>query len=265
MIANARMYSVNAATAEAWDTLLRWVISRADVAYEVIDYPPPQPLPALWARADLGCAFMCGYPLSKADPAPTVLAAPIPSPPAYRSEAVYWTNLVARKDGPVRTLDDALGKRMAFTTPESQSGYQAPRELLAQQGRAQLFAATVGPLVTPRRVVEAVLAGDADIGPVDSYAFDLMRHHEPQWLAPLAVVAATARTPIPPLVGAPSLPAEDAQRLTEALLAMAEARELGHVRDALLLRGFAPAAVSHYDVLREAAQAADALGYVTLA
>jgi ABC-type phosphate/phosphonate transport system substrate-binding protein len=264
MIANARMYAVNAAAAEAWDALLRWVISCAGVAYDVVAWPPPQPLPALWARADLGCAFMCGYPLSKADPAPTVLAAPIPSPPPYRGEAVYWTNFVARKDGPVRTLEDAFGKRMAFTTPDSQSGYQAPRELFAQQGRAPLFAATVGPLVTPRRVIEAVLAGDADVGPVDSYAFDLVLHHEPEWVAPLAVVATTARTPIPPLVGAPTLAAQDARRLTDALLAVGEARELADVRAALLLRGFAPATGTDYAVLRQAAQAADDRGYPRL-
>lgn len=258
------MYSVNAATAEAWDALLRWVISCADVAYAVVAYPPPQPLPALWSRADLGCAFMCGYPLSRTSPAPTVLAAPIPSPPAYRGEAVYWTNLVARKDGPLRSLADALGKRMAYTTPDSQSGYQAPRELFAQEGRTPLFSATVGPLVTPRRVVEAVLAGDADVGPVDSYALDLMRRHEADWLAPLAVVATTARTPIPPLVGAPNLPREDFRRLTAALLAVAEARELADVREALLLRGFAPASAGDYDVLREAARAADARGYPAL-
>lgn len=258
------MYTVNAATREAWDALLRWVISCAGVAYEVIDYPPPQPLPALWSRADLGCAFMCGYPLSRADPAPTVLAAPIPSPPAYRGEAVYWTNLVARSDGPVRSLADAFGKRMAYTTPESQSGYQAPRELFARQERTPLFSAIVGPLVTPRRVVEAVLAGDADAGPVDSYAFELMQRHEPEWLAPLLVVATTPRTPIPPLVGAANLPAEDARRLTAALLAVGGAGELADVRDALLLQGFAPACATDYAVLREAAQAADALGYPAL-
>jgi ABC-type phosphate/phosphonate transport system substrate-binding protein len=258
------MYSVNAATLEAWDALLRWVISAADVAYDVIDYPPPQPLPALWARADLGCAFMCGYPLSKANPAPTVLAAPIPSPAPYEGKAVYWTNLVARGDGPVRTLEDAFGKRVAFTALESQSGYQAPRELFAQQGRAPLFSSTVGPLVTPRRVIQAVLAGDADVGPVDSYAWDLLRHHEAAWLSPLTVIATTTPTPIPPLVGAPTLPAEDARRLRDALLAVGNARELADVRDALLLRGFAPATVADYQVLRAAAQAADARGYPTL-
>ena len=38
-----------------------------------------------------------------------------------------------------------------------------------------LFEATVGPLVTPRRVVEAIVSGEADAGPLDSYFHDLLR------------------------------------------------------------------------------------------
>ena len=267
-IANARMYSVNPATAEAWRSLLSWVVARADVAVEVIDYPAPQPLPALWARDDLACAFMCGYPISRSAAPPTVLAAPIPSPAEYGARPVYWTYLVARRDGPVQTLADAFGRRFAYTTPDSQSGYQAPRALFAAylgERATPLFSATVGPLITPRRVVDAVLAGEADLGPVDSYAFDLMRLHEPSRVERLAVIAGTAPTPIPPLVGAPALPLAEATRLMNALLSVAEARELAGVRDALLLRGFAAASAADYAVLREAALGADAKGYPSLA
>lgn len=266
-VANARMYSVDATVAQAWRSLLQWVVDRARVDVEVIDYPPPQPLPALWKRDDIACVFMCGYPLSQRSPPPAVLAAPIPSPPAYGGRAIYWTNLIVREDGAVRTLDDTLGKRMAFTTPDSQSGYQAPRSLFAPYAKARglpLFAQTIGPLVTPRRVVEAVLAGEADAGPVDSYAFDLMRHHEGDWMSPLRVVATTPPMPIPPLVGASDIAQSDAARLRDALLSVAGCDELAPLRDALLLRGFAPATAASYAILREAADAATAAGYRTL-
>ena len=266
-VANARMYAVNPTVAEAWRSLLRWVVERAQVDVEVIDYPAPQPLPALWQRDDLGCAFMCGFPLSRAKPVPVVLAAPIPSPAAYRGEAVYWTNLVARKDGAVRAIEDSFGRRIAFTTPDSQSGYQAMRAFFAPYAKERgspLFATAAGPLVTPRRVVEAVLAGDADLGPVDSYAFDLMQHHEPDLIAPLKVVAITPRTPIPPLVGAATLAPLDATRLRDALASVEPAPDLVAVREALLLRGFAPVTAATYDALRAAAAAADAAGYPVL-
>src|SRR5207302_10297244 len=152
MIANARMYAINAPVASAWRALLEWVIARAGVHCEIIDYPPPQPLSALWARHDLACAFMCGYPLARTMPTPVVLAAPVPSPATYRGAPVYWTDFIVRADSPIRQLTDIFGRRFAFTNEESQSGYQAPRALLAPYAGAKgsrLFAATVGPLVTP--------------------------------------------------------------------------------------------------------------------
>ena len=96
-----------------------------------------------------------------------------------------------------------FGKRFAYSAEDSQSGYHAPRRLLAPYARARglpLFASTVGPLITPRRVVEAIIAGDADAGPLDSYALDLMRLNEPALTTRLRTVGSTLPTPIPPLV-----------------------------------------------------------------
>ena len=271
LIANARMYSLNAATREAWRGLLQWVIDRAAVDAEVIDYPAPQPLPALWARADLGCAFMCGYPLARAQPTPTVLAAPRPSPARYGGQAVYRTHLVVRADAGITHLDQAWGRRMAYTTPDSMSGYHAPRRFFAPFAQAaaprggKLFSATVGPLLTPRGVVDALLAGDADLGPLDSYAFDLLALHEPELTARLAVIGTTPATPIPALVGASTLAPAVAARLTQALLDVEAAPTMAPQRAALLLHGFARISAAAYHANIAAADQADALGYPQLA
>ena len=268
MIANARMYSIDAVTAACWRTLLEWVIARAGIVCEVIDYPPPQPLPALWMRDDLGCAFMCGYPLMQAAPTPVVLAALRPSPVRYRHESTYWTDLVVRADSSIFAASDALGAKLAYTTEDSQSGYQAPRRFFASFAGAAngpLFASLVGPLVTPRDVVRAVLDGDADVGPLDSYAHDLMRRHQPELTALLRTIATTTRTPIPPLVAAAGTPAGAVTRLREALVAVAGAEALAGVRDALLIEGFSTVDAADYGVLIDAAREADLLGYPRLA
>ena len=268
MFANARMYSLNAALAQAWRELLQWVVERAQADIEVIDYPAPQPLPALWARADMACTFMCGYPLALAQATPIVLAAPLPSPARYAGQARYCSDLIVRADSGIETLADAWGRRMAFTTLDSMSGYQAPRRFLAPQAAARggrLFSSMVGPLITPRAVVNAVLQGDAELGPLDSYALDLLRHHEPALVAPLKVIASTAFTPIPPLVGAAGLDAAIAERLSAALLAVAGAPALAAQRSALLLRGFARISPAAYHANILATEEADALGYRQLA
>ncbi len=267
MFANARMYSLNAVLSQAWRELLQWVLARAELDAEVIDYPAPQPLPALWARPDMACAFMCGYPLARARPMPVVLAAPLPGPARYAGQPRYCTDLVVRRDAGIATLADAWGRRMAFTTPDSMSGYQAPRRFLAPHAAAHggsLFASTVGPLTTPRAVVDAVLGGAADIGPLDSYALDLLRLHEPDLVAPLRVIASTAFAPIPPLVGAAGLDEAAAERLRAALLDVEAAPELAARRAALLLRGFARISATEYHANIVAAEEADALAYPQL-
>ena len=53
---------------------------------------------------------MCGYPFSQRSArARSVLAAPIPSPAAYRSQPVYWTDIVARRDSADSHAADAFG------------------------------------------------------------------------------------------------------------------------------------------------------------
>ncbi|MEO5701309.1 MAG: PhnD/SsuA/transferrin family substrate-binding protein [Casimicrobiaceae bacterium] len=267
MIANARMYGVAPGAVAAWRTLLEWVVRRAGIDCEVFDFPPPRPLPELWARADLACAFMCGFPLSRAAVPPQVLAAPVPSPASYGGRPLYWTELVVAADAPIADAAAMLGRRMAYTTPESQSGYQAVRRFFAPyaaRSAAPLFAAMIGPLVTPRAVVEAVARGEADVGPVDSYALDLLRRHEPGLVARIRTVAATPPTPIPPLIASPHMAAEDRVRVVAALTAVGHAPELDPVRRDLVLLRFEPIDQAAYAGLAADAAATDRLGYPVL-
>ena len=119
--------------------------------------------------------------------------------------------------------------------------------------------------MTPRNIALAVADGRADIGPLDSYAHDLLRRHEPALAARLRVIARSPATPIPPLVGAHGMDATDAGRLREALVAVGAAPELASARETLLLSGFAAVAEDVYDALVADARRADALGYPRIA
>ncbi len=162
LIANARMYAVDAAVDARWHELFAWIAARAGVALQVVEHPAPSPLRALWERNDLGAAAMCGYPLASwrddSHRQPLPIAAPVPAPTRFGGHAVYWTDIVVHADASFHSIDDLAGTRFGWTVEDSQSGYQAPRRLFAQRALARggrFFAATVGPLVTPRRVVAA--------------------------------------------------------------------------------------------------------------
>jgi ABC-type phosphate/phosphonate transport system substrate-binding protein len=261
------MYSVTPAVAAHWRALFAWVGAHAGVPLEMVEHAAPHPLHALWTRADLGCAFMCGYPWatwSDATPRPVLLARVAPSPARYGERGAYCTDIVVRADSALATLDELRGRRFAFTTPASQSGYQAPRALFAELAQAHggvLFARGVGPLVTPRGVVDAVLSGDADAGPLDGYWHDLLRMHEAPTAASLRVLASTPMTPIPPLVCAAGIAPSERMRIADALMAAGTATELRETRAALLIAHFTGADPDEYAILVANARGADAAGY----
>jgi ABC-type phosphate/phosphonate transport system substrate-binding protein len=270
LVANARMYALDAAVAAAWRVLFAAVGEQAGVALEPIEHPPPRPLSELWQRDDLGSAFICGYPwaiwaTAAGERRPVALAAPIPSNPRGVGRPLYWSDVVVRADAPFERIEDLFGRRMAWTVPDSQSGHQALRTMLAERAHGgALFASMVGPLVTPRRVVDAVLAGDADGGPLDSYWHDLLRRHEPDVASRLRIVGRTPPTPMPLLVASAASDAAQRERLRAAWLAVAARPDLASLRETLQIDGFAPVDARAYDLLAQRAREADRLGYARL-
>jgi len=215
LAANARMYAVTPTVKAAWQELFAWVAQDAGVPLAYLDHAAPAPLEALWERGDLGAAFMCGFPFASAAVKQQALAAPIPSPPRYGGKPQYCTDLVVRADSAFVRLSDTFGGRIGWTVEHSQSGYRAVRNHLAL--RDARYAEWVGPLVTPRRVIDALLAGEIEVGPLDSYVHDLLRRHEPETAAKLRVIESTAMTPIPLLVASPGVADDAVARLRNAL------------------------------------------------
>jgi ABC-type phosphate/phosphonate transport system substrate-binding protein len=270
MIANARMYSLDARVAALWRQLFERVAGRAGVALEVIEHAASCPLAQLWRRDDLGCVFMCGYPWStwpRRETRPRLLAVPLPRGERYAGRPVYCSDIVVRRDAPFTDVDALRGTRFAFTLESSQSGWQAPRAFFAEhalRSGGRWFGQTVGPLVTPRAVADAVIEGRADAGPLDSYWHDLLQLHEPALAARLRVLASTPMTPMPALVCAASTPDHAHARLVDVLLDVANDDALRAVREGLVIRGFALPVEDDYSNLARRAQALDARGYARL-
>jgi ABC-type phosphate/phosphonate transport system substrate-binding protein len=263
-VANARMYAVTPAVEEAWRTLFAWVGRSAGVPLSYLTHAPPAPLEELWRRHDAGAVFMCGYPFAAGRPACRAMAAPVPAPAPYKGQPVYWTDFIVRRESAWGSLADALGGRIGWTAEHSQSGFNAVRHhLLGYRGgrRGGLFGASVGPLVTPRRVIEAVLSEEIDVGPLDSYVHDLLRVHEPATAARLRVVESTAPAPIPLLVASAAVDLAALAALREPLLAAHHAAEMAPVMATLLLERFAVPDVAAYRVLLDQAAAAEVAGY----
>jgi ABC-type phosphate/phosphonate transport system substrate-binding protein len=256
-VANARMYSASASVRADWKTLLAWVLARAELGWEVIDYDPPAPLAALWARDDLGLAMMCGLPFSQRVPRPTLVAAPVPSPARYGGLPVYFTDIVVRADAPYQRLEDTFSGVVGYTLADSMSGGVALANHLAPYREARglrLYRKAVGNLIHARGVIDALAAGTIDVGPLDSYYHDLLRHNEPAFAQQVRIIASTEARPIPPLVATAALKPDELARLREALQAGTQAPELRAVAERLLLAGFAVPDPADYEVLAQIAR-----------
>jgi ABC-type phosphate/phosphonate transport system substrate-binding protein len=256
LVANARMYTVSPAVKAAWQKLLAWVAQESGVPLTYIDHAPPAPLDDLWSRPDLGAAFMCGFPFAAAAPQPLLLAAPVPAPPRYQGKPIYCTDFVVRADRPFRRLSETFGGRIGWTVTHSQSGYNAVRHHLL--GRANARFEWIGPLVTPRRVIEALLSGAIDVGPLDSYVHDLLERHDPELAAKLHTVESTVMNPIPPVVASAATGVDAAARLRAALLSCHTEPTLAATFETLLLARFAPVDPADYQVLLTQERDADA-------
>ena len=248
------MYSVDPATTDAWRSLLHWVIGRAELRWNVFDYPAPQPLSALWSRDDLGAVYMCGLPYALRDPRPQLVAAPVPSPPRYGGRACYMTDLVVRADSGAQRIEDTFGSVAGFTVADSQSGYFAFRHFLRpyQQARGgSLYRGVKGGLINAHGVIDALAAGVIDVGPLDSYCHDLLKLHEPGFAAQVRIVASTGSMPIPAFVATASLEESELDRLRRAFIDAGSAEDLRDVRRALLVDGFVQPQAADYAPLRE--------------
>ncbi|MCK1744481.1 PhnD/SsuA/transferrin family substrate-binding protein [Bradyrhizobium sp. 139] len=263
-VANARMYSVNPQAAAAWTELFGWLAREASVELDVIAHGFPLPLSDLWSRDDLACAFMCGYPFMLAARRPRPVAAPIPTGAPVRGRPVYATRLLVRADSSFDTIKDTFGGRIGYTVADSHSGYNALRHHLLPYYRrhgAKLYRESVGPLTTLRRVLDALQAGDIDIGPLDSYALDLMLRHDDDLESRIRIVATTDPAPVPFLVAAPGCPDDIVARLQATLATFAEAPGCTHLRDRLCLDGFAPVETDDYQLMLRWDAEARAAGY----
>jgi ABC-type phosphate/phosphonate transport system substrate-binding protein len=251
-IANARMYSVSASAKADWRAVLGWALREAGLDWPWLDHDAPAPLSALWSRDDLGAAMMCGLPFSQRTPRPTLVAAPVPSPARYGGRPVYFTDLVVAASSRHRTLEDTFGGVVGYTLADSMSGGVALRHHLARyrdEARPRLYRRSVGNLIHARGVIEAIVDGRIEVGPLDSYSHDLLAGCEPALVAQVRTLASTEAMPIPPIVATASITGDSLARLRAALLRTPEEPSLAAPMARLLLAGFALPDPAAYDRL----------------
>ena len=257
------MYNAGPRAASAWRALFARVFAQTGLAPEWIEHRWPQPIAELWARPDLACDFMCGWPFVR-DGRMHPIAAPVPSPSRYEHQSRYCSEFLVRESSHWTSLEDTFGHRFGWMAVDSQSGFNAPRAHLAPfvgARRPALFSEVRGPLGSPMKALEALKSGEVDAIALDSYYLDLLRRHEPERMAGIATVGTTEWTPMPLLVAAPGMPRAAIQGLAEYLESVHEMPDFAPLLAGVLLERFEAPRVASYDRLEEMARFAIERGY----
>ena len=263
-IMNARMYAVTPAVEARWRSLLERITAEAGVSFDYVPYPAPQPLETLWARPDLGCVFMCGYPVALQLANVVPLAAPIPRAAWASGRPVYRSDLIVREDAPFRTLEHTFGGRAGWTVEHSHSGFNAFRHHLLQYrtgSRPSLYGEMVPHLVTARAILDAVREGRIDVGPLDAYWHVLIAKHNPALTAGVRVLDSTEVATLPAFVTAVSTPLSTISALRRAFANASRHPWFSDYADTLLIEGFAAVDTSDYERTLAWDREAKAAGY----
>ncbi len=187
------------------------------------------------------------------------------------TDVAWWTEIVVRTGGEVRTLSDLRGRRLALGSRDSGHAAILPVHFLAQEGlvegrdyRSVRFDTDLGKHgdtgTSEVDVLRAVLNGEADAGAVGSPFWEGVRSGQ---LVPAGAVESIWSSPhyhhcmFTARVG---LPDEDAARFTDALLAMNGQPRLRPILEAEGLREWVRPRTEGYGSLREAALRQGLLG-----
>ncbi len=221
--------------------------------------------PDHWFSDDLLFSQTCGYPLTHVLRGRVQLVAT----PCYETEgcegASYCSFVIVARDSPAASLADLRGKRVAFNTPDSQSGMNALRAMIAPLAGGKRFFAEAIETGSHAASLTAVAAGKADVAAIDCVSFSLFRRHGRADVKAVRVLCRTGSAPNLPFITAVSASPDLVRRLREGLRSAMADPALAEARQALLLNDIVVLPEVAYQPLLDMEQAAERLGYQQLA
>ncbi len=264
-LASLPMYLANRpAVAALWE-LLRQALADAGMERLPPDLTWPQDYHAHWLETDLLLSQTCGYPLTDDLAGKVQLLGAFAYDAPQCSGIACRSVLVARAEHGHLELEGFRGLRAAFNAPNSQSGYNAFRALvapLATQGRFFASALETG---GHGASVAAVREGRADLASIDCVTFAALARYTPQATEGLCIVATTEVYPGLPLITAKGTSAAEIALIQTALRALMASAAAAPTLQALSIVSFEVPEPNAYQRCVDMRESAQALAYPLLA
>jgi ABC-type phosphate/phosphonate transport system substrate-binding protein len=219
----------------------------------------------LWVSPGLVFGQTCGYPyIATLQQRVTLVATPIYDFPGCVG-AANCSFLVTSRNSDRQTLADFRGARALINNPDSNSGMNRFRAMIAPLAGGKAFFAEVGVSGSHAASLASIAADEADLACIDCVSFALMRHGRPEVMDNVRVVATTAMTQGLPFIMSNALAPTYARQSRLALADVLGDPSLAPARKALGLTGMRIRAPADYDDVAKLEREAIAAGYPQLA
>ncbi len=222
-------------------------------------------LPSMWLDPDLLLSQTCGYPLVRALAGRVQVVAT----PRYRvphcEGSWYRSLIVVPRASRATALADLTGSVCAVNEPDSHSGMNSLRALLAPLAGGKPFFRRVVWTGAHRASLGLVARGEADVAAIDCVSLALFERAIPHLVAEVRAIDITAACPGLPIITRAAAGSAEIDAMRAALADVMADPELAGARDALLLDGFELLAPDVYARVDELEADAARLGYPLLA
>lgn len=161
-------------------------------------------------QAHLG--FVCGLPYVREARELDLLGAPVMVGARYQGRAIYFSDVVVRKESSYQSFEHLRGARWCYNEPGSHSGYNVVRSYLSRQGWQDRFFASAEESGAHLTSLEWIRSGRADASAIDSTVIESLEG--------LRVIHTLGPSPVQPAVASLTLPREVREELREALLGL---------------------------------------------
>lgn len=211
------MYAVDPGAVATFWQVLRTELTRRGLADVPAGLSEPTDLASHWRDPALLLSQTCGYPFV------TGLAGQVRyvATPRFRVPgcvgATYSSAVMVRDGDPVTNLAGLRGRRVAFNSRDSQSGYNSLRALVAPLAEGGRFFGSAVETGAHRRSLVAIRAGEADVAAIDAVTLALLAAAYPAELNGLRSIGHTTAAPGLPIITSAATADRDVTILREVL------------------------------------------------
>ena len=212
--------------------------------------------------------FVCSLPyviFERQGLAPAVpIAAPVLAGPRYRSEPIYFSDVIVPASSDATSFLDLRGRSWAFNEPMSHSGYGITRYHLVMLGESSGFFGTVVEAGFHETAIEMVCDRSVDGSAIDSQVLEVALRDNPTLYERIRIVDALGPSTIQPVAVSLRLPDDLRAAITEAIIDLHRDPAMRRRLARGLVERFVAVGPEDYNDIRNMLDVCEAAGFLDL-